>query len=278
MKYLPGIIESLGQDGFSEEVMNLLSEVLDAEHCSIFQITKQSPYQIVAMSRDGTDTAMRQCSDYVSGSFWRYDVAMSRAMATVQDHGFTIERIDPRSIPDTEFRDRIYSRAHIRERVLLCGWAADQAIAISILKTEAKPRFSEAQLHELSTIAESLVAVVAKHNSMITCPSDLSLALTSLEEIEATLLASSIALPKREAEVCARILYGISTYGIALDLGIGEETVATYRKRAYQRLVIGTQRELLVWYLREWSRLRGWSSRFPSSIDRLSLRRPHGQA
>jgi DNA-binding CsgD family transcriptional regulator len=64
-------------------------------------------------------------------------------------------------------------------------------------------------------------------------------------------------LPRREAEVCARILYGMSSVGIALDLSVSEETVKTYRKRAYQRLNIGSERELLTWYLARWSRWRG---------------------
>src|SRR5262249_55197346 len=60
-------------------------------------------------------------------------------------------------------------------------------------------------------------------------------------------------LSQRETDVCARILYGLSYYGIALDLGIGKESVMTYRKRAYKRLGIGSQRELLIWYLARWS-------------------------
>ena len=35
----------------------------------------------------------------------------------------------------------------------------------------------------------------------------------------------------------------------ALDLEVGEETVATYRKRAYQRLGIGSRHELFQLYL-----------------------------
>jgi DNA-binding CsgD family transcriptional regulator len=63
--------------------------------------------------------------------------------------------------------------------------------------------------------------------------------------------------------VCARVLYGLSSTAIALDLDVGEETVKTYRKRAYQRLAIGSERELLNWYLAQWSR---WSAGQP---DRL---------
>ena len=81
-------------------------------------------------------------------------------------------------------------------------------------------------------------------------------ALTALDEIENCIVATS-ALPRREAEVSARILYGLSSVGIALDLSVSEETVKTYRKRAYQRLAIGSERELLTWYLARWSRWRG---------------------
>jgi DNA-binding CsgD family transcriptional regulator len=77
-------------------------------------------------------------------------------------------------------------------------------------------------------------------------------ALRSLDVIEKC-IAVQAAMPRRESEVCARILYGLSTTGIALDLGVGEETIKTYRKRAYHRLGIGSERELLNWYLHLWS-------------------------
>jgi hypothetical protein len=63
-------------------------------------------------------------------------------------------------------------------------------------------------------------------------------------------------------------LFGISSAGIALDLGIGEETVMPYRKRAYMRLSIATQRELLLWYVSEWS---GRQGRPPQSSRLLNV-------
>ncbi len=92
---------------------------------------------------------------------------------------------------------------------------------------------------------------------------DASFGLSVLAEIESCIEATS-ELPRREAEVCARILYGLSSVGISLDLSVTEETVKTYRKRAYQRLVIGSERELLTWYLACWSRWRGHRFEKPS--------------
>lgn len=84
---------------------------------------------------------------------------------------------------------------------------------------------------------------------------DLSQALRSLDQIENCLANALVPLTRRESAVCARILYGMSSAGIALELNLGEETVMTYRKRAYFRLGFATQRELLLWYLDLWGAL-----------------------
>jgi DNA-binding CsgD family transcriptional regulator len=52
-------------------------------------------------------------------------------------------------------------------------------------------------------------------------------------------------LTAREAEVCACIVHGMSSEGIALELGISVNTVRTFRKRAYSRLNICSQNELM---------------------------------
>ncbi len=44
--------------------------------------------------------------------------------------------------------------------------------------------------------------------------------------------------------VLARIVCGMTSEGIALDLGIGVNSVLTYRKRAYAKLRIGSQNAL----------------------------------
>src|SRR5882757_2373408 len=57
-------------------------------------------------------------------------------------------------------------------------------------------------------------------------------------------------LPARELEVMALIAHGLSSHGIALELQISVNTVLTYRKRAYSRLDISTQNELMRLLLR----------------------------
>jgi len=252
--WMPRVIGSMGEDQFGLELMELLAAACGAQHCTLFRITKQTPSAVMAVSRDGTDTANRQFSLYLSGSYWRSDPLVNETLASIGTEGFSIGHIDIDDISDCDFRDRLYRVTDVGERILLCGRTKDQALGLSILRSQEQGQATNEQLSCLTELSATLLSILNKHVAMISNSIDSSLALTSLPEIEATLHASSAQLPRREAEVCARILYGICTTGIALELGIGEETVMTYRKRAYQRLGIGSQRELLIWYLRVWSR------------------------
>jgi DNA-binding CsgD family transcriptional regulator len=71
----------------------------------------------------------------------------------------------------------------------------------------------------------------------------------TIATIEARLRSANLGLTERELQVIARILFGISALGIAAEFTLAEETIATYRKRAYERLHIGSRYELIQLYL-----------------------------
>jgi DNA-binding CsgD family transcriptional regulator len=63
-------------------------------------------------------------------------------------------------------------------------------------------------------------------------------------DLHGRLLARCPALTVREAEVCLRLLRGMTQEGIAADLGLALPTVKTYRNRAFGRLGIHFRSEL----------------------------------
>ena len=67
----------------------------------------------------------------------------------------------------------------------------------------------------------------------------------TLPAFRARLAAVAPSLSARERDVCALIASGLTSEGIALELGVGINTVLTYRKRAYARLGISSQNELM---------------------------------
>ena len=267
MVRLPSLINALGEHSFAPHLMDFLSEMCGADHFAIFRVTKRQPYQLIGMSRDGTQTAHRQSLLYISEAFWRSDAMMRRAQLSLNSDQIWLDRSPISGLPKGEFRTRIYDITRIRERTVLFGGGADHAFLLSILRSSKVGIASQEKSQDLEKVSNLLVSVLRKHITLIESQVDASLALTSLDEILDTIPHTNQELTKREVEVCARILYGMSTTGIALDLGIGEETVSTYRKRAYQRIGIASQRELIIWYLRSWSLLFGGGLKNLQKID-----------
>ena len=60
----------------------------------------------------------------------------------------------------------------------------------------------------------------------------------------------SARLTRREVAVVVRVLKGMRTEGIAIDMGLKPASVITFRKRAYAKLGIATQAELFAYCLR----------------------------
>src|SRR5229473_1281205 len=83
LSHLPGLIGSLGDSAFGRNLINFLNETCGAEHCTLFRFSKQSPFEVAAVSRDGTDTAHRQFQLYLAGSYWRGDPTMTEALRLV---------------------------------------------------------------------------------------------------------------------------------------------------------------------------------------------------
>jgi DNA-binding CsgD family transcriptional regulator len=239
---LSEIVEAIGREGFAEQVLDYLNRYIGADHCAIFQLKNYELSEVASASLVGA--AMMPKSDLTS-----YEV--KRQLSQVGPSG---ARVDVCNIMGTE--NTRGSGVGKRQRIMICEQKANVSYCLRILRSAQRESLSEQQIDYLRLIAHLLISFVARHVDLFERKPNLTPALTSLEEIQSC-VSGATDLSRRESEVCARILYGLSSCGIALDLGIGKESVMTYRKRAYQRLGIGSQRELLMWYLALWSTLHG---------------------
>lgn len=221
---LAEVVAAIGSDGFAARMLRYLDGLLGADRCAIYRLAQGGPEEIGAAGRSGlTKTGRSELTP------------------------FELRRL-LRMPTSSEPRIEIRSLAATGQLVILCGRAAEAGYGLMVLRAADEGR----GLDELHRQAGLLIALAAKHAEMTGQRPRLTPALSSLDEIQGCILAATD-LSRREAEVCARALYGMTSVGIALDLGIGKESVMTYRKRAYHRLAIGSQRELLMWYLAVWS-------------------------
>jgi DNA-binding CsgD family transcriptional regulator len=251
---LATMVEAIGEDRFGPALARFLHELCGADHFAAFRLGREELREVAASCVDPERTARDRVESYVKQGWWKRDPAMSEAQRCLAAPTPSIIHVDFSDNGYTDMLPTVYP--HVRDRLLLCGQGAHGAFGLSILRADPHAPFASDAIDSVARSAELLMAVLAKHADICHARPNVAQALTALEEIESCIVATSD-LPRREAEVSARILYGLSSVGIALDLSVSEETVKTYRKRAYQRLAIGSERELLTWYLARWSRWRG---------------------
>jgi DNA-binding CsgD family transcriptional regulator len=251
---LARLVEGLGNDRFGPALASYLHSLCGADHFAAFRLGRDELREVAACCVQPERTARDRVESYVKQGLWKHDPAMTEAQRCVEGAAATIIHVDFSDHGYDDLRPRVYP--HVRDRILLCGRSVNGAFGLSVLRADSHSPFAHEAVEKLGQAAELLVAMLAKHADVCQSRPNVAQALTALPEIEHCIVATS-PLPRREAEVCARILYGLSSVGIALDLSVSEETVKTYRKRAYQRLAIGSERELLTWYLARWSR---WSA------------------
>jgi len=262
---LAHLVDAIGNDRFGPALASYLHGLCGADHFAAFRLGRDELREVAACCVEPEHTARDRVESYVNQGLWKHDPAMTEAQRCVQGPSTTIIHVDFSDDSYTALRPRVYP--HVRDRILLCGRSANGAFGLSVLRSDPHAPFASDAIEKLSQSGDLLVALLGKHADICQRRPDVASALTGLPDIESCIVATSD-LPRREAEVCARILYGLSSVGIALDLSVSEETVKTYRKRAYQRLAIGSERELLTWYLARWSR---WNNQRCDAAAALSV-------
>jgi len=251
---IAAVIDSLGQPGFDVAFREYLLSICRADYFALYQVGGNQLLDISAGGAQQGWVASKQAKLFASGGFWRRDPGLQALRDHEADGRPVIAHMSIDHIRDDETRERIYRPYFVSERVVVGARAPRSAVAISLMRTQRHGPFTHDDLASLEAASEGIVALAMKHVAMKRSADQTRSALTSLSTIEACLADAPHRLTRREAEVCARILYGMTSMGIALALGISEESAMTYRKRAYHRLEIGSQRELLLWYFDQWSR------------------------
>lgn len=247
------VVGRIGSETFDPAFMRYMKALCSAEHFAIYSITGDQ-CSVIGSGGPNTGTRARnQSCLYSSRNFWKHDPGLSPVWTSEPDCRPFMAHMEIDEIGHEQMREQVYRPHGVRERVVLSARNSMQTVVISLINTFKHGGFKADALAALERMADNIVAMTFKHTELRQSAEEESSALTSLPAIESCLALSTPRLARREAEVCARILYGMTSLGIALDLGIGEESAMTYRKRAYSRLKIGSQRELLLWYLELWA-------------------------
>lgn len=245
---LPGAVRALGMAGFERALLESLHGTTGAAHLAIIAFDRRLlPQLIAAESRGGTALARSAGQAYFGGLFYRHDPtrgALARRPAGADGDAPLLLRLAARDITDRAWRQQVYERYGLAERLSLLGLAGSRWLALHLYRGTTDPAFDAAGVQALQDAAALLFELLARHYALRPPAAWRRSTRPPLALLEELLARTDARLTRRQVQVCARALLGMTNVAIGLDLGVRAPTVATLRQRAYATLGISGLNEL----------------------------------
>jgi len=239
------VVAALGGMSFASELVAALNRSVPVDHVCLMRFADRiRPPVLESASWRGGDHVGEVQQAYLAGLYKR-----DPNLQLPSKEGVSVHLLACNSIADEGYRAACYDRAGLLQRLTVASVDAGQLLALNLYRLDATGAFSREELAQVDTLAPLLAALAARHVAT------LGMQLRSrdrgdrIEAFSARLHAISGSLTPREREVLARVMLGMTSQGIALDLGVGLNTVLTYRKRAYARLGVTGQAELFALWI-----------------------------
>lgn len=236
---LDQLIRVVGMPSFTELLFRELRDMANCAHISALLFANGKPVEIVlAMNQGPLALAHQTAQKYVS-EYWKYDPVNELIGKTTSKE--LSARFSPSEINERNYRRDCYSTHNLIDRFSVLRTSKQSTMRINIYRSKSAGRFSDNEIDSIINASWVLFPLVAKHQDLRRNSSPDVMARERLQLAEP-------ALSSRELDICAGIVCGQTSEAIALSLGLSVNTVLTYRKRAYARLGISTQNELM-WLL-----------------------------
>lgn len=249
---LAGVIGCTGQPDFSAKALTELNRMLPMCWMSIYKLFPDAPPESYGGGAFGIADGTRDSWRVYRQGLYSRDRTFLAAREVTEGGDAVVTRWHAREIP-LEHRKAIYIRHGLRERVSLVAGDArggGGVLAVNLYRGMEQPSFRDDEVDLLCSLAPPLLATVQLH-LRLTAPQHTE----EMQGGDAVTLnpepAALAGLPRREREVCQRLLRGWTYDGIAADLGISAGTVKTYRNRAFERMGLHHRNELFAKALAE---------------------------
>jgi len=233
---LAQLIESVGDGRFSASLFKATHESIGCTHINAFACDKQGRPTLIFAENAGQSAVARQMGERYVERYWKMDPL--RSCRLVDLPGQHVIEIAADDISYADYRHDCYTVNNIRARISVCEVRAYGMIRLNLYhQADLRP----AEKTAIANSASLLMPLLWRHGRKHFEP------LRRWRESGFETLLGQIApgLSQREREVCALMAAGLTSERIALKLGVSMNTVLTYRKRAYRRLQISSQNDLL---------------------------------
>ncbi|MBN8938151.1 MAG: helix-turn-helix transcriptional regulator [Rhizobiales bacterium] len=237
---LAELVGQIGHSHFDTGLLDLSRSAVGADHVTAFATTAGGGIRTVAAENGGPRSVARAVAGRYVQHHWRGDpVARLLSERAGEDRRVVVD-MDADDVEKGDYRRECYAAIHLDHRLTVAECRNGRTMRLNFYRGRGAD-FRDEDIGCVGGMADMLLAMLWRH--------DEAMAVQPADDVEACFKARLArlepALSERERQVCALIGLGVTSEGIGLRLDIGLNTVLTYRKRAYARLGISSQNELM---------------------------------
>lgn len=245
------LITHVGTTDFVPDMLQVLDEaVVPVDLISLFLFCEDwKPVFLGTDSNKEQGRAKVAARNYLAGCF--NDDPNLRVLRSQEQCEMLASYVARGTLRRSTYRHNCYEMAGIIDRFsLMTRTPRGTPMTVSLYRSEQSAPLNEGELTRLMDHASLIIAAALKH---------IELGAGSTPSYENFLLLVSERFPflsRRERQVCAGILAGLTQDKIAEQLKIKTSSVISHRKRAYARLGVSDQGDLArLWYTPSATRL-----------------------
>jgi len=251
-QWLPGLTDisrCIGSDDFDQRLFVFLNEHLRVDHFAVFTYSEaEGAGHLFTRSIMPEDEAEGLARDYVS-RFHQRDPHFSHEGESADSPDLAPVHPSLSDEYDPEYRDHFFIQHDLVDKLSVIRKVDEGYIYCNFYRIGESGRFTGPEQKMFDSVLPLITNLIACHFRILRLqndggPEEKPTARSLVHSVISHRAAPFDRLTRRESEVCERILVGFTSTGIALDLGIAESSVNTYRRRAYEKLQIATQNEL----------------------------------
>jgi LuxR family transcriptional regulator, activator of tox operons len=240
-------VAALGAPGFGSALFRHLRDMTGCAHALALAIEGEKPKALLLAANTGEGSSARDAARRYMAEHWAHDPSN---FVPQRPDDLLCLRFSPAEIGVQGYRRDCYSAFDLVDRLSLVQGRQGGSVRLNLYRSSSDGRFSETTVERVISAARVLFSLLMKQQELEAAnPNGQVDVRKLLEELEPK-------LSPRELDICVGICTGLSSEGIALTHGISINSVLTFRKRAYSRLGISSQNQLMRLLMARERRLR----------------------
>lgn len=251
---IAGAVDAIGTPAFDDRLLAAVNGVVRVDHLTVLTYSSNEGLQQLCVASRVDAVGVRSLTrDYVA-QHHRLDPNFAELRRQTRSRKIEVRRHDPRRLKARAYQRRFYTTAGIVDKVSYLWRSSGIVYYVNLYRTTRAGHYAKEEVRRLEAAARLVASLVRLHGGRTRVEAAFAAGNASgLMERLVGLLGER--LTSREQAVLVNILMGLRTEGIALQLGVQEESIKTFRKRAYAKLGISSQAELFARCLRVLPRL-----------------------